>query len=114
MVAQRPQAALKRASEHEIQRQILDWLKIMGFFYWRNNTGTSGPMFHNGKRRFVRFGTPGSPDIFVVDDGQIYGIEVKAEGKKVSELQMNFGMELTRAGGKYIVASKLEDVQEYL
>lgn len=103
-----------KLSEHDIQKQILDWLKIQGIFHWRNNTGSSGPMFHNGKRRFVRFGVAGAPDIFVVHKGNIIGIEVKAVGKKASPDQMSFGLELVRAGGLYTIASSIEDVMEVL
>jgi len=101
-----------KLSEHQIQKQILDWLKAKGIFHWRNNTGAMKGS-HKGKGWFMRFGAVGSPDIFVVHKGDIYGIEVKAPGKFESEEQRQWGMRLIMAGGYYIVAHSLEDILNF-
>lgn len=99
--------------EQDIQRQILDWLELQHIFHWRANTGAFAGEY-KGKKRFVRFGKKGTPDIFAVLGGKIFGIEVKGPKGRISEDQAQFGMELRLAGGEYIVASCLEDVLEWI
>lgn len=102
-----------KISEHDIQKQILDWLKVKGIFHFRNN---SGAMMSNykGKARFMRFGALGSPDIFAFINGRTFGIEVKGATGKLSDYQCVFGRNLQSAGGVYIVAYCLEHVTEIL
>lgn len=100
-------------SEHQIQSQILDWLKVKRYFHWRNNSGGFGGQ-HNGKRWFVKFGKPGSPDIFVIRGGKIIGIEVKANSNYQSQSQYEFETEFKAAGGVYLLAYSLQDVTRVL
>lgn len=90
--------------EGEIQSQILDWLKLKRIFHYRQNVGAMSV----GKR-FIRFGLKGLPDIICVIRGQYVGLEVKADGKDQSVAQVNFGVSLERAGGKYHVVHSLEE-----
>ena len=59
----------------------------------------------------MRFGTPGSPDIFCINDGSVYGIEIKSATGRLSSAQQQFKEEMERAGGIYIVARSLDDIQ---
>ncbi len=98
-----------KVSEHDTQTAILDWLKQKGIFHWRSNTGSFAGEY-KGKKRFVRFGIKGAPDIFaVVKGGRLVGIEVKAPGKKPTADQESFGDNLTVSGALYIVAHSLDD-----
>jgi VRR-NUC domain len=65
-------------------------------------------------RRFIRFGTLGSPDIVCVITGQYVGIEVKAPKGKLRDSQMEFQKNLETAGGRYILAYSLDDVMSKL
>jgi len=98
-----------RVKEHDVQSAILDWLKHKKIFHWRSNTGAFMGV-HRGKPRFVRFGKKGSPDIFAVVKGQIIGIECKGEKGFQSQVQKQFEVEFTQAGGVYILAFSLNDV----
>lgn len=98
-------------SEHDIQSQIIDWLRIEGIFHYRNNTGAFSREY-KGKRRFARFGKKGAPDIVAVYRGKYIGIEVKRPGKPLSPSQEEFRQELENSGGIYVWATKLEDVSE--
>lgn len=69
---------------------------------------------YKGKDRFMRFGHPGSPDIVCVIKGQYVGIEVKDVKGKLNENQLIFKEQLEKAGGRYIVARSLTDVDNYL
>lgn len=97
--------------EKDIQRAILQYLSLKRVFHWRNNTGAfTGE--HNGKRRFVQFGAVGSPDIFAVKDGKIYGIEVKRPGGKMSEKQRLFKFDFEGNGGIYRLAESIDDIKD--
>ena len=100
-------------TEHEVQSVILDWLKAKHIFHFRLNTGSFAGEY-KGKKRFVRFGRKGAPDILAVIKGQIIGIEVKGEKGFQSQVQKEFEVEFTRAGGRYILAWDLNDVTRAL
>ena len=95
--------------EQEIKRQITDWLTIKRYFWWPNNTGAFKASY-KGKGRFIRFGKKGSPDLYVLRNGILFGIETKAEQGFQSQVQKEFEVEFTRAGGKYLLCFSLQDV----
>ncbi len=102
-----------KIGEKEIQNQIIEWLKWSKCFFWRNN---SGAIFteYKGRKHMYRFGSIGSPDIFVVKKGKIYGIEVKSATGKQSPEQKSWQQAFEISGGKYILARKLYDVSELI
>ncbi|HEY0140391.1 MAG TPA: hypothetical protein VGF48_05810 [Thermoanaerobaculia bacterium] len=93
--------------ESDIQRTILDWLSAKRIFHYRqNNIPTPLP---NGGYRPVA--TPGLPDIVVVLGGRHVGIEVKSRRGIQSPAQQEFERKLRAAGGVYILARSVEDVE---
>ena len=92
-------------SEAQQQRAILDYLQLKGHFCWRNNSGA----FKTEHGSFIRFGTPGSPDIFVLWGGSLYGIEVKSATRKLSHAQQAFKRSMEARRGIYLARS-LDDV----
>jgi hypothetical protein len=99
------------SKESEIQKAILEWLAYKRICHWRNNSGAMVSEY-KGKRRFMRFGKVGSPDIFAVKDGVCYGIEVKRPGGKQSDAQREFQARLEAAGGRYLLVYSIEDVEK--
>ena len=97
--------------EKDLQKLILDWLTAKRIFNYRNNSGAMVSEY-KGKKRFMRFGANGSPDIVCVIDGQYVGIEVKGEKGKQSDSQKVFQVLLENAGGKYVLVYTLEDLIE--
>lgn len=97
-----------RSTEKATQAAILHYLALKGVFHWRNNTGAT-KTDHGG---FVRYGTPGSPDIICVlpPHGQLLGIEVKDAKGRLNANQLTFKEALEKAGGRYVVARSLDDV----
>jgi hypothetical protein len=97
-----------RSTEKATQAAILAYLSLKGVFHWRNNTGAYKPD-HGG---FIRFGYPGSPDIFAIraPGGQLIGIEVKDGRGRLNANQAEFRDRLEAAGGQYVVARSLDDV----
>ena len=100
-----------RIKEHDVQKQIQNWLDAKHIYHWRNNTGAFAGT-HGGKSRFIRFGKKGSPDIFAIIRGRIIGIEVKGEKGFQSQVQKEFEVEFTRAGGVYLLCFSLEDAMQ--
>ena len=95
--------------ESEIQRQILDYLALKRIFHYRNNSGAMVSEY-KGKKRFMRFGATGSPDIVCVIKGQYVGLEVKTPKGKQSEHQKAFQKKLEAAGGRYLLVRSFDDV----
>lgn len=102
-----------KETEHQIQSAILDYLKLKRVFHWRNNTGK---MFSNykGKTRMISFGTVGSPDIFALKGGVLYGLEVKSATGKPTEEQIGFGELMKDNGAIYKVVRSVKEVTEIL
>lgn len=97
------------SSEQEIQKSILEYLTLRRVFAWRNNSGAM-PIESNGSKRFIRFGTIGSPDIFAIKDGKVYGLEVKKPKGKQSDGQVLFQEGMQKAGGIYAVVHSIDEV----
>jgi len=96
-----------KEKEKDVQRAILDYLELRGEFHYRNNSGAMVSEY-KGKKRFMRFGALGSPDIIIVKNGKYIGCEVKGTDGKQSEDQMDFARRLIKAGGEYILTHSLD------
>ena len=96
--------------ESATQKAILEWLAWKHIFHYRNNSGA----FVDSNKHFYRFGAIGSPDIVCVINGQYVGIEVKAAKGRQSDNQKEFQRQLETAGGKYILAYSIDDVERGL
>ncbi len=95
-------------AESDIQKTIIEYLKLKRHFFWRNNSGAL-PTKTGG---FIRFGEAGSPDICLVKDGFFIGLEVKQKAGKQSPAQKEWEKAVKEAGGEYHVVRSLEDVME--
>lgn len=102
-----------KVSEKDVQRTILAWCELQQnvskLMFWRNNTGAV-VFERKNKSSFVRFGSVGSPDIFILSNGKLYGVECKGSTGKLSDAQAEFGRKMMVQGGEYIVAHDLNDV----
>ena len=86
--------------EAEILSEVMIEIgSIPGVLAWRNNTG----MIKSADGRFVRFGTPGSPDVIVIAGGKFVGLEVKTERGRLSPRQRKWRAACETAGGIYAV-----------
>jgi hypothetical protein len=94
--------------EQQIQRQILELLKIRHIWHRRLNSGYRGG---------VSFGSVGMGDILAtprdsMNRPHIWWIEVKAPGGKQSEAQIAFQREVDAEGHTYILADSINAVEE--
>lgn len=102
-----------KETEHQIQSAIMDYLKAKKIFHWRNNSGAMLKTYKD-KTFMVRFGAVGSPDIFVLKNGKLYGIEVKSATGKMRPEQILFGAMIEENGGIFFVARSVDEVAKYL
>ncbi len=68
------------AAENAVVRACMDTLTHLGVPHIRNNTGAQViPATAVSRRRFIKYGTSGWPDIIgVLPDGRFLGVECKA------------------------------------
>ena len=93
-----------KITEHQVQLEIMEYLRYNHYMFWRNNTG----MIKLDKRH-IRFGQVGSPDLMAVKNGKFYAIEVKSPTGKLSEFQKSWLSEAEDNGARCIVAHSIEE-----
>lgn len=104
--------------EKEIQGQILQFLRLMKVFSWRQNSGAmKGEATATTARRFIKFASvDGLSDIIglLPPKGRFLAIEVKRPGQRPTDKQAEFIDEVNRNGGLAFVATSVKDVEESL
>lgn len=83
--------------ETDIRHQVQDFLRWRGWFVFYNLQGLGC--------------YPGLSDLVAVKKGKVVYIELKTKTGTQSEKQKEFQADLERAGGTYIVARGIEDVE---
>ena len=94
------------------QAAILDLLKSMGFYAWRQNSGKI-----NIGKRWINLGNEGLSDIlgFHPITGRFIAIECKQNGERITEKQKAFlDMVDHMPGGIALIAYHVEDIAESL
>ena len=99
-----------KSTEKETQSACLQLLEAMGVFHYRQNSGA----FKAAHGSFIRFGSPGAPDIVAVIKGRYIGIEIKDLKAKQNENQLIFQGRLEKAGGVYIVIRNIDELINFL
>ncbi|MFQ5729319.1 MAG: VRR-NUC domain-containing protein [Waddliaceae bacterium] len=102
-----------KISENQIKRDIMQILALRKIPAFRMNSGAT-PYIENGKRRFVKFGFPGCPDIVVLLSDRVGWIEVKTAKGKLSEAQKEFEALCRARMIPHLVARSTYDVEEWL
>lgn len=85
------------ANETAIRRQIQDYLRWTGWFVYYNLAGLGS--------------YPGLSDLVAVRGGRVVHIEVKTPKGVQSEKQKRFQRKLEAAGGEYVLARSVADVE---
>lgn len=100
--------------ESEVLRACLRALQARGIFAWRNNTG----MFfasHEGRRRAIRAGHPGSADILgLLPDGRLLAVEAKRPGKLPGPGQVAFLQAINTSRGVGVWVSSVDQLEAVL
>ena len=101
---------LTTPKERDVQKLILQWLRLQGAWCVRVNGGAV-----KTEGRFIRFtDTVGTPDILCCWFGRMVGIECKRKGGRASPDQLACIDAINRAGGLAFVADSLADVERAL
>lgn len=87
---------------------LLDLLENQGILtYQKNNTGAI-PI---ARRRFLRFGRPGAPDIYIFcKGGTTVHCELKAPKGRQSDTQKDWQKRVEALGHKYVLVRSLQDL----
>lgn len=104
---------MKKSSENDLKRAVLEYLEVRGIWAWRQNAGAVISEY-KGKKRFFKFSTQkGISDILgVLNDGRILAIECKVKPNKPTVEQLEFLGNVKRRGGVACLCWNLEDVSE--
>ena len=90
-------------AENKVQNEVSEYLTLLGFYFWRNNTGRRGK---------VSYGFKGSADFLgLLPSGRFLAVECKAPGKKQTTEQIEFQKNIETNKGLYILAYSVEDVK---
>lgn len=99
--------------ENEVQRTVIEHLKIRGkpgMLYWHTPNG--------GKRLPIEAAVmkglgvrAGVADLLFLDDGKLYSLELKAMGRRSTEAQIQWRLDVNRCGG---FASEAAGIDEAL
>jgi len=100
--------------ESPVVKACLQVLQLAGIFAWRNNTGMLVvPARGSFARRCIRYGYPGSADIFaILPGGRFLAVECKkplgprggANGSVQTDEQIAFEKQIKASGGEYVLA----------
>lgn len=126
-------------TEKQIQDSIIEYLRLKKYMIIRLNSGNQFIEGKNGKTYRIKLSDPGTPDILAFGQKEnysttsgstigiislsiplsyhplnLYFIEVKRPGGKVTELQRQKMEELERFGAKCLVIHSLEELQRQL
>jgi Holliday junction resolvase len=98
--------------EKDIQKQIVDYLTIKGWYLIRVNSGAQF-VESKGKKRMIRLAPAGTPDIIACSpEGRFYGIEVKRPGNKPTQLQKETLQRITATGGVGMWVTSVDELIE--
>jgi len=97
-------------SEHELQSQILDLIRMRGGVATRVNSG--GSITKRGGH--ISLADKGTSDLICCFKGHYLAIEVKCHPNMPTPEQILFGRMVNSAGGIFLVAYDIDDVNREL
>lgn len=114
-MASRKKPDVPAPKEQDIQKAIIELLRLMGCFVWRQNQGGMKATYA-GKNRFIRFShIAGISDIIgVMPDGRFLAVEVKRPGKEPEEHQLRFLETIRSHGGVAGCVHSVEEAKTFL
>ena len=100
---------MKEESEQDIQKAIIDYLRIKKYVVFKHHS--TGSTVRNNKAVFFKHGDRGISDIIACSPkGQFIAIEVKKKGGKISDDQIAFIKAVTINRGNAFVAHSIDEV----
>lgn len=96
--------------EKVYQLSICRYLEAKKYFFFRNN---NTPIYDASRKTFRKmpaYAMKGVPDIVVFKKNEVYFLEVKRPGGKLSEHQIVFKDACNKVGIKYFVVTYIDDL----
>jgi hypothetical protein len=101
-------------TEAELLKQVIAYLRLRGWFAWRNGTGAFPVTGTGGNRNYFRAGAPGSGDIFALKGGVFISVEVKTAAGRVRPSQADWMDRVNEHGGVAFVVRSIAGLEEAL
>ena len=99
------------AAESRLVRACLDLLHLRGVWAWRNNTGAATYLDAQGRRRLVRFGQAGAPDILgILPGGRLLAVECKVGRRPLTRAQQVWLAWLEQHGALAVCVRSVEEL----
>lgn len=101
-------------AERDIQRAIVDYLRLTGWLVWEFAKPGARPKCPQCGAWVgsVRTAPKGTPDILALKDGRYLWLEVKTPTGKLTEAQAQMALEIEAHGGVGHVVRSLEEAME--
>jgi len=101
-------------SEYDIQKQIVDTLRMMGYYLYSTPNELLGRVRGGGGYQRMQRATQsglvsGVADLTVVLPGRVVFLETKTAKGRQSERQREFERRVTELGHRYVVVRSVED-----
>jgi len=103
-----------KATEHQIQKGIMDYLKMRGIMAWRQNSLSAPILDKYNRRHYIHTGMRGLPDIVILLPKIVVFCEIKSENGKLSPDQNEFFWRSKKLGHLCEVCRSVDDVEEIL
>lgn len=100
----------KRNLESGLQKQIIQYLELKGYYVQRMNSGKQIVNVPGGRSRMISMCKAGTSDILAIqpDTGRACWFEVKMPGKKLTDLQVDFVIARLADG---CIAGRVESIE---
>ena len=105
----KPRRKSNHGAHSALVRSVVEAITASGGFAWTNSTGA----MRTGER-YVRFGSPGAPDVLGVLNGRSIAIEVKTGAGRLTDQQRAWAERHQRAGGLWAEVRSLDDAAPVL
>ena len=100
-----------KVKEKDVQRAVIDYLKLRKLMVIRINSGSFTVRRKDGSAGFVRGAEAGTADILAFSPPSVIWVECKSSVGKLTESQEAFREKVESLGHIYIVARGIEDVE---
>ena len=96
-----------KITEQDIQKQIKEFLSLIGWFVVKNNTVG---IYVKARDTYIKNPARGLPDLTAIKNSRVVMIEVKRKGNKQSPDQIEFEKNWVEHGGEYLLVHNLDEV----
>lgn len=115
MTGQELAVSEKLLLERDILRNVCEWLRGNGYFFWRMNNVPIFGQSNDGVKRFramPKYTPKGLPDICILREGMFVALEIKRVGFALRPEQVEMSEAIKKNGGEYYIVHNVDEVKE--